>query len=364
MNIIFFLFACIPVLLFSMTKGEFISWWNTFRQQSQIPVHLREMEDYFVNSTLIDYSSKYWNFLNKQNIEQLTVFGYQNFKQTVARNYFTWVVSNEHNYAKNLKAIPLHTRLPKDQLIKQHALFSKPDSLNYNRILELHLNHIITIGAQSYLNLIEEPLIGNPPFLTWNNHRISQDIFNSLLEFLSVSKHLSPNHIQTIIEVGAGSGRTAYCFLSLLPEMTKYIIVDFPPALYISQSYLSEVFPNKIVFHFRPFQHFDEIATEYFKADIVFLTPDQMHQIPSKSADIFLAIDCLHEMNPYWIVNYFNEANRLANYMYFKCWQKTIVPYDGHLYTNENYPVPKHWQMIFNEPCFVPSDFFHAFYKI
>src|SRR6266851_3792240 len=36
--------------------------------------------------------SKFWQTLNQKNLEQIEVEGFQNFKQTVAQNYFTWVI--------------------------------------------------------------------------------------------------------------------------------------------------------------------------------------------------------------------------------------------------------------------------------
>ncbi len=63
-------------------------------------------------------------------------------------------------------------------------------------------------------------------------------------------------------------------------------------------------------------------------------------------------------------IEYFNEAERLSSYFYFKCWTKTTVPYDGIFYSENSYPVHKEWVKLFKEPCVVPSDFFHAFYKL
>ena len=115
---------------------------------------------------------------------------------------------------------------------------------------------------------------------------------------------------------------------------------------------------------FRPFSNFEEIASEYAKADIIFLTPDQLMSLPKDSADLFLAVDCLHEMKPEMISHYFNEAERLSSYIYFKCWQKTTVPYDNIYYSSESYPVHASWNLLFKESCVIPSDFFHAFYRM
>ena len=37
--------------------------------------------------------SRYWEELNSKNLEQLADSGFENFKRTVARNYFTWIVN-------------------------------------------------------------------------------------------------------------------------------------------------------------------------------------------------------------------------------------------------------------------------------
>ncbi len=362
---LFLLSFLLPTFAFGMNNDEFIRWWAGYRASPQIPSDLKNMVDHFVQPELIQYSSNFWNQLNKTNIEQITNFGYKNFKQTVTRNYFTWVVSLDHQYAQNLKhLVPIiTTQLPDIELGKVHQLFTAEESYEYNNITLYFLNYMLSIGAGPQLEALEEPLIGNPPHLTYNGRRISQDIFNSLLEYLPIAAHCPMQNISTIIEIGAGSGRTAFCFISLHPGL-KYVIVDFPPALFLSQSYLSEVFPDKKVMRFRPFENFDDIAREYSQADLVFLTPEQLHKLPRGSGDLFLAIDCLHEMKPEAVSYYFNEADRLCSYMYFKCWETTTVPYDNVHYTSGSYPAPKKWNMLFKQPCVVPSGFFHAFYKI
>ncbi len=301
---VFILFLCLQFsFLEGMSNEEFVKWWQLYRLNQQLPSGLKEMEDYFISSNLIRFSSNYWNHLNNYNIQQISAYGYQNFKQTVARNYFTWVVSIENPYASNLKKeVPeLTIRLPHKEISKVHPFFSPEESLKYNAITEYFINYIIKLGKIELLKTLEEPLIGNPPYVTYDGKRVSQDACNSLLEFIPISQNCPINEISTIIEIGAGSGRTAFCFLKLLPNL-RYIIVDFPPALYVSQTYLTDVFPDKKVMKFRPFNTFKEIENEYFESNIIFLTPDQLNKLPDHSADLFLAIDCIHEMKPEMII--------------------------------------------------------------
>lgn len=342
----------------------FSSWWSEYRKTDAIPAELKKMEDYFVSSELLNRCSKFWLFLNKMNIEQISQHGYLNFKQTVACNYFTWVVDGAHGYGKNLYAGDLSflNSIPPSELSKKHAYFTEQQSLQYNHTTALFYDFLMKNGARPYLELLDEPFYGNPPAISIEGKSISQDVLNSLLEYLSLASNHDMSNISTILEVGAGSGRTAHCFLQLMPHI-KYIIVDIPPALFLSQTYLSDVFSNRKIFSFRPFENFNDVKEEFLASDIVFMTPDQMLKLPSKSIDLFMAIDCLHEMKTEEVQSYFNEADRLASLFYFKCWNSTIVPFDNVSHTIHSYPIPPSWQKVFEGGCFVPSDFFHAFYK-
>src|SRR5574340_682734 len=39
--------------------------------------------------------SAYWEELNRNNVSQLEQFGYENFKRTIAKSYFTWLTSGD-----------------------------------------------------------------------------------------------------------------------------------------------------------------------------------------------------------------------------------------------------------------------------
>src|SRR5581483_2494005 len=133
---------------------------------------------------------------------------------------------------------------------------------------------------------------------------------------------------------------------------------------YVSQTYLSSIFPDRKVMKFRQFNTFADIEEEFSKADIVFLTPDQLSKIPDNTIDLFLAIDCLHEMKAERVAHYFNEADRLSTFFYYKCWVKTYVGPDNVHHLEETYPVKSYWHEIFKQQCQIPKDFFHAFYKL
>ena len=63
------------------------------REQSALDPRLREMLDEFPKFREEILPSKYWEQLNKKNLQQISDSSYENFKRTVARNYFTFIVT-------------------------------------------------------------------------------------------------------------------------------------------------------------------------------------------------------------------------------------------------------------------------------
>jgi len=366
--------SCMPPIIMNFYRDRFKyvskhiafkAWWKHYSKDKDLPLDLISMIDHFITTPTFKISSRYWNWLNQKNIQQLNDFGCDNFKQTVAKNYFTWVGSSAYYYNKHvLKDInSIKTVVPIKVILKKHEIFSLDESILFNIMTILLFEYVTENGGDKYVNMIEEPLEGNPPFLYLKGRRISQDLLNSILEYIAIKNGCNLNRINSIMEIGAGYGRTSYCLMNLLPNV-KYIIVDIPPALYISQNYLSKTFEHKKILPFKPFTSFKEIEDDFKVSDIIFLMPHQLELLPNKIIDLFIAIDCLHEMKTEQIEFYFNHIGRLANYFYYKCWLETKVPFDNLFYSSEDYPIKNNWNEIYKKACEVPYDYFDAFYEI
>jgi putative sugar O-methyltransferase len=321
--------------------------------------------------------SDFWKCLNKANLDQLGVSGYGNFKRTVALNYFTWVIGP--------RSSQLHSLIAKNPagILRSvsSALFSSgPLGIKWKGKASLPiLSSLIDFLFTFYSCLLwdyaskktgfvaaslKEKEEGGAPGIFLDGKLISQDLANSALEFRSITSAMKPAKIKTIIELGAGYGRLAYVFLQMMPS-ARYVIVDIPPALYISQRYLSAVFPKKKIFKFRKFKRFSEIKSDFESADIAFLLPTQLELLPSQSADLFINISSFQEMRADQIQYYFSEAGRLTKgYFYFKewkCWHNRI---DNITVDEGDYPVRKTWSRIFWRECPVQTEFFEALFKI
>lgn len=50
--------------------------------------------------------------------------------------------------------------------------------------------------------------------------------------------------VQTVVEIGAGFGRTCHTLLTLAPAIRRYLIIDLEPMLRLARAYLQRVVPN------------------------------------------------------------------------------------------------------------------------
>ena len=313
--------------------------------------------------------SKYWEELNRKNLQQLAESKYENFKRTLARNYFTWIVNplnkqirflmKEAGFLQSVKIVFRAIFAPRHELLKRkHTIY-------YNMLTNLLWAYVEKNVTDGNLDRLIEPLEGNPLKVMRNGRLISQDLANSLLEYEAIlHPNLDKREVKTILELGPGYGRTAYVFLELQPNC-RYILVDIPPALYVAQRYLSNVFADRKIFGFRPFDDFESVRDDFEDAQIVFLTPNQLELLPNKSVDLFVNISSLHEMRMDQVRYYFEQIERLTRkYFYFKQWKETTVPFENETITEADYPIGSDWTLLNRQQCKVQAKFFEALYEL
>lgn len=342
--------------------------WNVYLQDPRLDPRLADMLRDFVDRQEAATASKYWSVLCRKNVSQLLDSGYENFKQTVALNYFTWIVGKDDPQFTFLKSHLSQEVVAQAEkraaASRQHAFMTREQSEFYNLMTYLLWEYVAREVGADLLNSLEEPVEGNPPSVTLDGRNISQDLANSVLEYDSAIRGLSDvEQIRSIIELGGGYGRTAYAFLRLQPSV-RYCMVDIPPALYIAERYLTSQFPDRKIFPYRSFKDFRDVDAEFREAQIAFLMPEQLDLLPDRSADLFLAVDCLHEMRPEQIMRYYRTIDRLSDYLYQKCWKKTKIPYDDIALTEEDYPFFPNWRNLFFRDCRVQTTYFEALFRI
>jgi len=318
--------------------------------------------------------SRYWEELNKMNLEQLKENGYENFKRTITLNYFTWtrLLPWDSQVVFLYKQIPLHKTIHcffGALRARRQSYFSSLDifqSFSYNFLSLLMWEYMLRLPIPPDFLALAEPDQGNPALVFPRpNLKVSQDLANSLLEYDSFFRALPNDKSIVALELGAGYGRNAYVCLKLLPQI-KYIVVDIPPALWVAERYLAEVFPEKKIFEARHFERFEEIKSEFDRADIIFLLSSQLSLLPDQSVDLILNISSLHEMRKDQIGFYFGKFNGIlksGGHFYFKQWRNAKVLFEGVTLEEKDYPIPADWAKIFSRCARVQTKFFEALYK-
>ena len=314
--------------------------------------------------------SKFWQQLNEDNITQLESAGLKNLKRTLAQNYFTWVVGMRSPLFRHLASLTSW----KDWLAVLGGLpsYSHKNGLGLRRFYEFHVfSRMIWLLAerldtQRLLRQIQEPDFGSPFPLMFRDRLISQDLANSMMELYSITEGsaLSADDRFTVCELGAGYGRNAYVFMHVFPKC-KYIIVDIPPALFVSQEYLAKVLPDKIIMRFRPFSSFSEVNKEFMEADIAFLLPHQAEQLANKSIDFFVNISSLHEMTMAQIDAYFALIHRVTRgRFYTKQWKTFENTRDGITIKESDYPYRQTWSRLYTRTPPSHPLFFESLFQV
>ena len=322
---------------------------------------LREMTAEMSAAPEIVRASKYWVDLNRRHTERVSSAGIANFKRTLAKDYFTWM--RVLPWDSQIRYLVRH--LPPAATLRavfgtfsplKHAHIPLAEGLALNFLTRL-LWQYAEREAPRQIAVLSEPEVGNPPKITHGGRLVSQDLANSILEFKSIDRVAHG----TVCELGGGYGRNAFVISSLGP-VSKYIMVDIPPALGVAQEYLTAVFPGKRHFLFRAFGSFEDVRTEYDAADFVFLLPHQIALLPAASVDLFVNISSLHEMRLDQITHYLAEIRRLVRpggHFYLKAWKASHVPFENVVVREEDYPLSE-WQEVFRRTPAVQTRFFET----
>ncbi len=135
--------------------------------------------------------------------------------------------------------------------------------------------------------------------ITINYERISFDLdyLSSIEEIVFLEKQLPD--VTTILEIGAGYGRTCHSILSIFEQIEQYVIVDLSGMLNLSKQYLEKVL-NKNLFN-----------------KIKFLDPNQF-ELERGIFDLVINIDSMQEMDEMVVLSYLNFIKKHANIFYTK----------------------------------------------
>jgi putative sugar O-methyltransferase len=328
----------------------------------------------------IVHPSALWETLGARNQEQLDEDGFAVFKRTVNGHYFQFIPSStkgseqwravRNDFARHPRPSVLRARMVDEFEIPE--LWGQAKRKMHPRRYAFYVaalwEHVRRGDSRGLMDVLEEPRVGHPVAVRHRGREITEDLCNSAEEVTTMLDGLGADRLgpgDTVIELGAGYGRLAWAFLAAFPGI-RYVVVDIPPTLAVSQRYLTEVFPDRPVHAFRRFRSHDEVRDSLAGAELVFLTPNQLDLIEPLDARLFATVSSLHEMRPEQIAHYLDAAGRhtQGGSFYMKQWQRYSNPADDVVIARDDYRPPSGWEPVFDRQHPIQTLFFEAMYRV
>lgn len=333
----------------------------------------------------IDHPSAFWKGMGEVNERVLGWSGEENFKRTLNQNYFNFIpiAPDEPRMVRLRRLVPDFTQNTLDQYViddpdldpnswmsfyPNYYIFKDPDRSRkrelYREYLALMYEYALRRDRSGLLATLDEPTLGNPIDVRRNGRLISQDLVNSVRERNSIigAMEASTDTHFTLGELGAGYGRLGYVLLKT--TKCRYFLFDIPPALYVSQWYLTTLFPRRRAFRFRRFDTFKEIESELSQSDLAFFTPNQLTKFPAGYFDLFANISSMHEMRRDQIKHYMELMGKSTkSVLYLKQQKDYVNPVDNLVIGRNDYHPPSGWAL--SQERFDPINpgFFERFYR-
>jgi putative sugar O-methyltransferase len=299
--------------------------------------------------------SPFWEKLASEHAGELDRFGFEAVKRRQALRYFNWRWhwSSVH-LSRQMRFLLAHASLA--TLLRCSAAparlsgplwedvpWSRRDRWLYVFAVRLLWEYALRHDELDVLEL-PEPTLGGPLPVEWRGRLISQDLANTALEATAIARALGGESPRSIVEVGAGYGRTAYALLSAYPDAT-YTVVDIEPALTISRWYLTQLFePGRLRF----------------------IEPGECGGLEESSVDLVVAVSSLHELSNGQVRRYLGLFDRIARggVVYLKQWEHWTNPEDPSSLDLGEYPIPGSWEPVFDEAAPVQTNFRQAAWRV
>ncbi len=325
--------------------------------------------------------SAFWDHFAELHVYLLERYGVANFKRTLAHNYQNWMMLDRDDaqfqrlfdlWATHLSSRPIRNaaELPDDVGFHESRTnpfyrLARTDHFEVYKLgVGLLWEYTLAKDPHGILAGLSESLLGNPLRIYRDGKLIASDLCHSVRERNELLQHSGLRGDEGLVvgELGAGNGRLA----ELFGQSTnyRYMIFDITPALYVSQWYVKNLFPDEKVFEFRPFRDYAEIREELAGARFAFFTANQIELLPPGAVDIFININSLTEMTPAQIANFLRQIDRLTkSWLYLQQWYHWVNPLDHVEVTKESFHPGKNWELAYEGDNDVYPDFFVQLWK-
>jgi SAM-dependent methyltransferase len=305
-----------------------------------------------------------WRQLGERHRRLIADHGFENFKRTINFQYGQWAVSTYRSRftLRLLAALMRRGRMPR----LARADFADAEGIMWATGLpaakRLHAYAFYCGLLWQYAGLrdrlqclgVKEPAFGHPMPVYFGSRLISQDLAMASLTLNAIARFVRLGSIRRVLEIGGGYGRMAYLMRSLFPEV-QYIILDIPPALAVSQNYLSAVMPEDNIARFG--------KTPTLDRPHCFLLPHQATAIPDGYFDLVINFSSFDEMPSQVVLGYLELISRVSRgHVYLGGYGHPAHP--GDFLGLEEFPYEPQWQLLFSQKHEIFSGFVEKVFKL
>ena len=169
-------------------------------------------------------------------------------------------------------------------------------------------------GAKS-LECFEGSLFGNPEnFFHINQKLYTISLLDYYVRYAYCCKFFDFDSINSILEIGSGSGKQIEVIKKLHPKITFYVL-DIPPQLYVCEQYLSSIFPDSVV-SYRKTRDMKKIPDES-EGKIFIIGNWKISEIENLTYELFWNTVSFQEMEPDVVLNYLKFVNQQSTKFVF-----------------------------------------------
>ena len=303
---------------------------------------------------------EFWDGLIAANLEMLKTEGIANFKRTVSNNYYNWLVTSLRdpqmqrallNWVRRPTIAPLLNHLDEPaaglRTLDQEGSYalSRSAGWRYKFFVGATWETARRDDPRGLTERLSEPEVGNPIRIRHRGRLISQDLANSIIEFTFAARSGVIREGCRVAELGAGYGRLAHVFAET--SALTYCIFDIPPALAVSQWYLTSVLGADRVVPYAPGDDFATVESRLRPGVVAFFTPDQMEMFPDGWFDCTHTISTLPEMPARQAAQYLKLlAAKSRRAIFLKQWRQWRNVVDDVDLREQDYGFPEPWHLV------------------
>tara|TARA_X000000950_G_C13820224_1_gene621597 strand:- start:263 stop:1411 length:1149 start_codon:yes stop_codon:yes gene_type:complete len=358
--------------LWSTIKKAFIldknfkKFWIKF-DKTNLDKELIEITNKFINSESYNLVSRFWCHCQINHYKSISGVSSSDAIKKNIRDYARYVLFDKKDFSETSKLLK-NQNIENTELFKKHNSLDEFESINYN-LATLILFSITKKFNDTIYNLINKDIYEKySPNLKINNKKYNQHLLFSLIELDKMTKliDISKKNLK-ILEFGAGYGRTANLYLSLINNL-KYVIVDIPPSINISYNELKHIYKEKKFFIAIDVKTKEELTLIIEEFDVVFIFPHQLNLLDENFFDISIMIGVTLEMDPKVVKKYMHFVNLLSKSLYMKVFKYAGLPFSFYKFykydDRSNYYINKEWDEVFCDLGLETDNIAHLGYKI